>query len=162
MGVPRTVPGRAGAPVNQLHAELPWLVWARATLGIVFYAAPVAWLFFPRRLAWSYGAVAPALRWTAEALLVPLIAIFACSFTSLGTNYRGSVGLYERHELVTHGPYRFMKHPIHYTFIAIMLCVFFLSRNWLLGACGLTLVTMISSALRAQISATADWHRAAA
>lgn len=118
----------------------------RAALGIVFYAALAAWLFFPRRLAWSYVLVPRPLRWTAAAVLIPLIGLLAWSFAALDTNYRGGVGLYRNHQLVTHGPYRFVKHPIYYAFIGIMLCVFVLSRNWLLGSSGLMLVTMIAVA----------------
>jgi len=49
----------------------------RAVLGVVFYAALIAWLFWPTRLAWSYLPVPNAVRWTAVALLVPVVALRA-------------------------------------------------------------------------------------
>jgi protein-S-isoprenylcysteine O-methyltransferase Ste14 len=87
-----------------------------------------------------------ALRWLAVALLIPTLALFTLSFRALGTNYRGGVGLYDDHELVTTGPYHHVRHPIYVAFIAIMLLILPLSTNWVLGLSGLLLVTSIAAA----------------
>ena len=78
------------------------------------------------------------------AALVPVLVFFRSSFQQLGTNYRGGVGLYERHELVVRGPYAVVRHPIYAAFIAIMLLVLLLSANWVLGLSGLLLVSSIA------------------
>jgi len=135
-----------GGTINQLAHELRGLIAVRAALGFVFYAALMAWLVWPRALAWSYLAVPMAVRWLAVGLLIPTLALFTMSFRALGTNYRGGVGLYERHELVTTGPYRHVRHPIYIAFIAIMLLLAPLSTNWVLGLSGLLLVTSIAVA----------------
>ena len=69
---------------------------------------------------------------------------FSLSFQRLGTNYRGGVGLYDRHELVVRGPYAVVRHPIYVAFIAIMVLVLLLSANWVLGLSGLLLVSSIA------------------
>ena len=86
-----------------------------------------------------------AMRWTAVALLIPTLLFFSWSFRSLGSNYRGGVGLHDRHELITTGAYRWMRHPINAGFIAIMILVTLLSANWVLGATGLLLVISIAA-----------------
>ena len=136
---------RHGGPLNQLTHEVRGLVVIRAALGLVFYFALMLWLFWPRAVAWSYFQVPMALRWGAVALLVPVLAFFAWSFRTLGTNYRGGVGLHDAHELVSAGPYRWIRHPIYVAFIAIMLIVVLLSANWVLGLSGLLLVTSIAA-----------------
>ena len=79
-------------------------------------------------------------------MLVPILAFFTWGFRSLGTNYRGGVGLHVGHELVTTGAYRWVRHPIYIGFIAIMLAVLLLSANWVLGLAGLLLVMSIAVA----------------
>lgn len=137
---------RHGGALNQLSHEVRGLLIVRAALGIVFYTALTAWMFWPRSLTWMYLPIHPLLRWTAVGLLIPTLVIFAASFRALGTNYRGGVGLYPDHVLVTTGPYRYIRHPIYVAFIAIMCLVLLLSANWLLGLSGLLLVASIAVA----------------
>lgn len=141
----RAAARRHGGTLNQLTHEVRGLVFIRAALGIVFYFALMLWLFWPRAVAWSYFPAPITLRWAAVALLVPVLAFFTWSFQTLGTNYRGGVGLHDTHELVSVGPYRWIRHPIYTAFIAIMLLVMLLSANWVLGLSGLLLVTSIAA-----------------
>jgi protein-S-isoprenylcysteine O-methyltransferase Ste14 len=104
------------------------------------------WLFWPGALAWMYLPVRMTLRWTAVGLLIPTLILFAANFRAIGPNYRGGVGLYPSHVLVTSGPYRYVRHPIYLAFIAIMCLVLLLSANWLLGYSGLLLVASIAAA----------------
>lgn len=135
-----------GGTMNHLSHEVRGLLAVRAALGIVFYGSLVAWIFWSRSLGWMYLAIPTTLRWTAVALLIPTLLLFATSFSALGPNYRGGVGLYPNHVLVTTGPYRLIRHPIYLAFIAIMCLVFVLSANWLLGLSGLLLVSSIAIA----------------
>ena len=145
-GTAKLAARRHGGALNQLTHEIRWLLWLRGALGLIFYAALGAWMFWPGALAWSYLEVPLPVRWLAVALLVPTLAFFAWSFRSLGESYRGGIGLYEDHVLVTAGAYRLLRHPIYVSFIAVMLLVFVLSANWLLGLSGLLLVTSIAAA----------------
>lgn len=136
---------RHGGSLNQLEHEVRGLVAVRAVLGVVFYAMLGIWMIRSASPAWSRVAIPTPLRWGAVALLVPTLAFFTWSFRSLGTNYRGGVGLYADHELVTTGAYRWLRHPIYLAFIAIMVLVLVLSANWVLGMSGLALVMSIAA-----------------
>lgn len=140
----RRAAGRHGGSLNHLSHEVRGLVLVRGALGLVFYSTLTAWMFWPRALAWSYLPLPVAARWIGAVLLAPALAFFAWSFHTLGVNYRGGVGLYEEHQLVTTGPYRWLRHPIYLAFISIMLLVVPLSGNWLLGLSGLALVVSIA------------------
>lgn len=133
-----------GGSLNHLSHEVHGLILVRGALGLVFYSTLIAWLFWPQALTWSYLPLPLAVRWIGVALLLPALAFFAWSFHSLGVNYRGGVGLYEGHQLVTTGPYQWLRHPIYAAFIGIMLLVVPLSCNWLLGLSGLALVVSIA------------------
>src|SRR5262245_55936046 len=112
---------RHGGALNQLPHEVRGLIAARSALGLVFYATLGAWLFFPGALSWTYVPIPTPLRWLAVACLAPVLSLFASSYRVLGANYRGGVGLYTDHQLVTTGPYRWLRHPIYAAFIVIML-----------------------------------------
>lgn len=137
---------RHGGSLNQLAHVVRGLLAVRAALGLVFYAALAVWLFDLPVGAWSYLPLPIPVRWLGVACLLPALVFFVWSFTSLGTNYRGGVGLYDAHELVTTGPYRVIRHPIYVSLIAIMFLVLILSANWLLGLSGLLLVISIAAA----------------
>lgn len=136
---------RHGGELNQLPNEVRGLVAVRAVLGLVFYAALLAWLFWPARVRWVYLPMPEPLRWAAVATLIPVVAFFVWSFRTLDTNYRGGVGIYDEHALVTRGPYRRIRHPIYAAFIAIMFLLLPLSANWVLALAGLLLVVSIAA-----------------
>lgn len=133
-----------GEALNQLTHEVPGLIALRALLGLVFYASLAAWMFWPVSFSWSYLPVPTWLRWLATGLLVPVLAFFIWSYRTLGRNYRGGVGLYADHDLVTTGPYGRIRHPIYVTFIVLMVLVLLISANWVLGVSGLLLVSSIA------------------
>jgi protein-S-isoprenylcysteine O-methyltransferase Ste14 len=135
-----------GEPLNQLGYEVRGLVAVRAGLGLVFYGMLGVWLFRAESPHWARIPEPPLLRWGAVGLLVPALAFFTWSFRSLGSNYRGGVGLYAGHELVTRGAYRWVRHPIYVAFVAVMFLVLLVSANWVLGMAGLTLVASIAAA----------------
>jgi protein-S-isoprenylcysteine O-methyltransferase Ste14 len=103
-------------------------------------------MFWSRSLTWMYLPIPMPLRWIAVGLLLPTLGLFAASFHALGANYRGGVGLYRAHVLVTRGPYARIRHPIYVAFIAIMGLVLLISANWILGLSGLLLVGSIAVA----------------
>ena len=137
---------RHGGTLNHLSHEVRGLLFLRAALGIVFHTALAAWMFRAHSATWMYLPIPMALRWTAVGLLLPTLAFFAASFHALGANYRGGVGLYPAHTLVTSGPYHYIRHPIYVAFIGIMGLVLLLSANWVLGLSGLLLVASIAVA----------------
>lgn len=135
-----------GGPVNQLSNEVKGLIVVRALLGIVFYTMLIWWMVRPQAPEWSRLPLDPVVRWVAVVLLLPVLAFFKWSFRSIGTNYRGGVGLYDAHELVTSGAYSRVRHPIYIAFIAVMALVLVISANWIIGVSGLLLVTSIAAA----------------
>jgi protein-S-isoprenylcysteine O-methyltransferase Ste14 len=134
-----------GGSINQLSHEVRGLVFLRAAFGVVFYFFLMSWMFWSSAFRWSYLPLPVEARWTGVALLVPAITFFTWSYRTLGANYRGGVGLHARHELVTTGPYHWLRHPIYAAFIVIMLIVLLLSSNWMLGLSGLALVSIIAA-----------------
>jgi protein-S-isoprenylcysteine O-methyltransferase Ste14 len=158
-----------GGSLNQLAHEVRWLIGVRAALGLVFYASLFAWLFRAQSPDFMRLPAPEAIRWAGVVLLLPILAFYTWSFRSLGANYRGGVGLYADHRLVVTGAYRWMRHPIYASFIAIMLAITLVSANWVLGLSGFLLVCSIAAVripieereLRERFGAEWDRYRSA-
>ena len=141
----RRAAARHGA-VNYLRDEIRGLIPIRAVLGLVFYAALIIWLFGVPGFAWSYVRLPDGVRQAAGVLLVVTVLWLVWSYRALGSNYRAGVGLHGEHELVTTGPYRFLRHPIYLAFVLLMVLTGLMSQNWVLGLSGLSLVGILAAA----------------
>jgi protein-S-isoprenylcysteine O-methyltransferase Ste14 len=53
------------------------------------------------------------------------------SVTHLGRQFRISAGLYDDHQLVSTGPYRFVRHPIYTSMLGMLICsILLLMTEW--------------------------------
>lgn len=59
----------------------------------------------------------------------------------LGKNFSSELRIRPDHELVTEGPYRYVRHPMYTSFFVMMTGLFLLSGNWLI--CGSALLVLI-------------------
>lgn len=150
VGAARRLGDRPEGKVNQTAFEVRPLLILRPLLGLVFYAALLDWLVPGSRLPGTQLALPPAARLAGLVLAgVGVLAVWT-AFRAMGRNYRGGVGLWDDHELVTTGPYRWVQHPIYLGFVLVMAGTFLLSASWLVGASGLLLTASIP-ALRLSI-----------
>lgn len=129
--------------VNQLQHELPALRVIRPLLGMVFYGALLDWLVPGARLPWATLPLGATVRWAGGAVGFAASLLLWRSVVALGRNYRGGVGLWNDHELVVSGPYRWIRHPIYTGFVLAMLGVTALSASWLVGVSGLALTILV-------------------
>jgi protein-S-isoprenylcysteine O-methyltransferase Ste14 len=96
-----------------------------ATLAYVISPASVQWASFPLPM-WF--------RW------LGIVTGILCSFmmywtlSSLGKNLTDTVVTRAKATLITHGPYRWVRHPFYVTTALLMASVTVLAANWLIGA----------------------------
>lgn len=134
---------RPGGTVNQMENEIPALRVLRPLLAIGFYGGLLDWVVPGTRLPWSYHAGPAYLRGAGGCASVVSVLVLWWSFETLGKHYRGGVGLWEDHALVTSGPYRVVQHPIYASFVLLMLGLWGMSGNWLMGGTGVLLTAAI-------------------
>ena len=104
----------------------PWRFWGLRLLLIV---TVVAWVRLRRSAPGFFDSLGEHLRWQpgmiAQWIGVGLCAGgVACAFWArfhLGRNWGTPMSLRENHELVTTGPYRYVRHPIYAGFMLAML-----------------------------------------
>jgi protein-S-isoprenylcysteine O-methyltransferase Ste14 len=87
----------------------------RALGGMLFYLSMLAFLIYPPLIAWAQIKLPLALRWTGVGLMSAMTPLMFWMFSTLGNNITPTVDTREAHQLITSGPYRYIRHPL-YTF----------------------------------------------
>jgi protein-S-isoprenylcysteine O-methyltransferase Ste14 len=82
------------------------------------------------------GLPAPA-RWTGAVLAVASLALFVACHRALGRNFSGVVQLATGHVLVTHGPYRYIRHPMYASVFGTAIAFALLTANGVIALTGL-------------------------
>jgi protein-S-isoprenylcysteine O-methyltransferase Ste14 len=103
-----------------------------------------AYLINPSWVSWSLLALPAWLRWAGASvglLVVPLFLLW--TFHSLGKNLTDTVVTRRAHTLVTHGPYRWVRHPFYVVGFLWCLSLSLLTANWLLALLGGAALSML-------------------
>jgi protein-S-isoprenylcysteine O-methyltransferase Ste14 len=112
--------------------------------GVLAWALMAAYLMNPAWVSWSSLALPAPLRWAGAPLallVVPLLLFW--TFQSLGKNLTDTVVTRRGHTLVTHGPYRWVRHPFYLVVSLWGLSLSLLTASWLLALLGVAAVTML-------------------
>jgi len=127
------------APHGQRSRGVKVMRSARGTLEIVLLT--LAWLAFFVPLVWV---VAPVFAFASYPLRpLPLTAgavclavglwLFAKSHSDLGTNWSITLEVREHHQLVTHGIYRTLRHPMYAALLIYSVGQALVVPNWIVG-----------------------------
>lgn len=118
---------------QDFSAENPWLLRLRVFGALGFYLGMLTWLIYPPLMAWGSFANWPlALRWIGVAVMALMLPFLYWMFSNLANNITPTVTTRKAHQLVTSGPYRYIRHPL-YTFGTILFGSFILvAGNWFL------------------------------
>ncbi len=112
-------------------------------LAFVFLVGLITFLTCPARMAWSVIALPPFLRWSGGGIGLLAIGLSLWSFRSLGRNLTDTVVTRREAELVTIGPYRWVRHPFYVAFALSVLAITLITGSGLLATTGLAAVLMI-------------------
>jgi protein-S-isoprenylcysteine O-methyltransferase Ste14 len=118
------------AGVIPRRAEGQAALLLRAATGLTFFGTFLVYIFSPRRLAWSTLRLPAWLRWASAGLAIACLPLLEWVFVSIGANISETVLTKSTHQLVSHGPYRWIRHPL-YAFASLeFLALSLLSGNW--------------------------------
>jgi protein-S-isoprenylcysteine O-methyltransferase Ste14 len=103
-------------------------------VGIVF--APVAYIFTPW-LAFANYRLPDWAGWLGVALMLAALWVFWRAHADLGLNWSPSLQIREGHDLITHGIYRVIRHPMYASAWLWGIAQILLLQNWIAGFAGL-------------------------
>lgn len=108
---------------------------------VLFIAAgTLVYLVAPDLMRWSSLPFPDWLRLLGVPLGVLVVVGMAWVHSSLSKYFSGKLQVREDHALITHGPYRWVRHPMYTAVLALFLAVFLLTANWFIGIGGLVVV----------------------
>ncbi len=107
-------------------------------LGIASMFGLVAYVINPDWMAWSAVSLPAWVRWLGVGVGVVAGSLLIWTMHTLGKNLTDTVVTRKEHELVTGGPYRFVRHPFYCAFILAVLANSIVPANWFILLTGVS------------------------
>jgi protein-S-isoprenylcysteine O-methyltransferase Ste14 len=104
-------------------------LFLRLLLAVPFYLSMLAYAVNPGWMAWSALALPAWLRWAGVIVGLATLPLLYWVFHSLGNNISETFLTKQEHHLVTHGPYRWVRHPLYAVASAAFLALGLISAN---------------------------------
>lgn len=126
---------RTREALDRTQEGVPLMILLRL-FGIAAVGSAVAFAVDPSSMEWSRLPFPTWLRWCGVPIGFTAGALLLWTFRTLGPNLTDTVVTRKNHELVTHGPYRWVRHPFYVAFFLTVLGSGLVTANGLLIACG--------------------------
>lgn len=112
--------------------------------GAGLWGATLGYLIAPATFGWALVPLPPPIRWFG--LVVGMLAapLMQWTLSSLGKNLTDTVVTRREATLVTHGPYRWVRHPFYVTAALSMAGVTLLTANWLIALTSLIILMLLA------------------
>jgi len=111
--------------------------------GLVLWIATFGYLFFPTSFQWASFPLPAWARWVGVVTGTLCSLLTYWTLSSLGKNLTDTVVIRAKATLVTHGPYRWVRHPFYVTAGLLMASVTLLTANWLIGVTSLIVLALL-------------------
>lgn len=121
---------------------LPVAVGLRAS-GLALVLALAAYVLNPRWMGWSSWDLPSWLRWSGAGLGAASLPLAHWVFVSIGENITPTVTTRKDHELVTHGPYRRVRHPLYSVGTTFFVSLSVVAANWFMGLASVAVLAML-------------------
>lgn len=113
-------------------------------VGLALWLGVIAYLINPAWMAWSSVPLPTWLRWTGVPVFALAVGLLAWTLRSLGTNLTDTVVTRRAHTLVTHGPYRWIRHPFYDAVALVILASALIAANWFVLVAGVVVFSLLA------------------
>jgi protein-S-isoprenylcysteine O-methyltransferase Ste14 len=115
----------------------------RVALGLPWLAALLAYMARPSLLDWARIPLPEWAPWLGAGLGLASLPLIAWVQWALGANFSTVLHVRDRHTLVTHGPYRWVRHPMYTVLAMFCLSVLLLTGNLIVGGVPVAALALI-------------------
>lgn len=119
---------RAGA-IGRRQETLP-LIAGRLLVAVPLFGGVVAYIVSPGSMAWASLDIPGGLRWTGLAIGILAVGAVHWVLRHLGSNVSETVLTKTRQDLVTSGPYGYVRHPLYATGVVLFVSLGLVAGNW--------------------------------
>jgi protein-S-isoprenylcysteine O-methyltransferase Ste14 len=107
-----------------------WLILLGLRLSVLAaFLGLIAWIFDPHLMSEMSIEIPIAVRWTGIALLSFSALLKVWTFQTLGNNYSISVETRHEHQLITTGPFHWVRHPSYSSFGLDLIAINLITSN---------------------------------
>lgn len=131
-----------GERLDRLQEGVFILVGLRLA-GLILWSAVIAFMIDPAYMAWASMPLPIWLRWAGVAICVTTLALLAWTLRDLGRNLTDTVVTRQAATLVTHGAYRWVRHPFYACMALMILGNALMAANWFMLAAGAVVLSLI-------------------
>lgn len=136
-----------GEKLDRMQEGLVILIGLRLG-GALMLLVLILYFVAPDWIEWAMLPLPAWLRWLGSVLMVVATALQVWMFLALGKNITDTVVTRKEHTLVTHGPYRWIRHPLYVAFVGLFVAVALITTNWLFFAGGVFTFTLMVIRIR--------------
>ncbi len=119
-------------------------------LGLLLWLGFIAYMVNPAWMAWSSVPLPAWLRWTGAGVGAIAVGLLTWTLRSLGTNLTDTVVTRQAHTLVTHGPYRWVRHPFYDCAALLVLAISLIAANWFMFVIGAVVLALLVARTRTE------------
>ena len=105
--------------------------------GLILWLSPVAYLLNPQWMAWSKINLPEWVRWLGVVMGVLCVLGIYWLFSSIGSGITPTSATRNKHQLVTNGPYRWVRHPLYTVGSSMFISIGMMADNWFIAALGI-------------------------
>ena len=106
------------------------MIAGRILVALPLFGGVVAYVGNPHWMAWASLSVPSWAPWIGVALGILVVPSLYWVLSTLGANVSETVFTKRQHQLVTTGPYRWVRHPLYTAGIALFASIGLMAANW--------------------------------
>jgi len=114
-------------------------------VGLLLWLGVIAYLINPAWMAWSSVPLPASLRWTGVGVYAIGVALLTWTLRGLGTNLTDTVVTRQAHTLITHGPYRWVRHPFYDAMALLIVAIALIAANWFVLISGAIVFVLLAA-----------------
>ena len=131
-----------GERVSRREEGTPVLILLRL-FGLATWLGILVYLINPQWMQWSRVEIPIELRWSGVVTGIAALPLIFWLFSSLGNNVTDTVAIRKQHTLVTHGPYRWVRHPLYTIGTLLFLSIILISANGFIALTALPALALL-------------------
>ena len=105
--------------------------------GLMLWLSPLVYLINPAWMAWSKIGFPDWVRWLGIGFGILCVLGIYWLFSSIGSGISPTSATRKEHQLVTSGPYRWVRHPLYTVGSSLFIAFGMMSDNWFIALLGI-------------------------
>jgi protein-S-isoprenylcysteine O-methyltransferase Ste14 len=148
------ISGYHRAKARRLAAHIPrraegaHLILLRLVFALPLFLMLLFYIVNPRWMMWSQVPLPGLVRWIAVVLAAATIPFTLWVFRSLGSNVSETILTKENQQLVTSGPYHWIRHPLYSGAVFLLAALSLVAANWFMALVVVAVLAMLPELAR--------------